>query len=152
MFQLRTGRSPSPTVSQRPGCTVSIPLAFAGEGRSGPCLLSTCWAHQKPGTPTLPVQEGNKDTQALLDTSGIVILLRPDLAGGRRGEPIEVTCVHGDTRTYETFHRVVQNPRGVFTARARIVPHLPIPLLRNCPIFHRLWNPKPGSRSLRDPP
>ena len=73
--------------------------AFADEGRSGPCLLTTCRAHQKPGAPTLPVWEGNKDTQALLDTGSIVTLLRSDLAGGRRGEPIEVACVPGDTRT-----------------------------------------------------
>ena len=45
--------------------------------------------------------------------------------------------MHGDTRTYETCHVVVRTPRGVFTAQAGIVPHLPIPLLigRDCPIF-----------------
>ena len=114
-----------------------MPSAFADEGRSGPYLLTTWLAHQKPGAPTLPVRVGNKD---LLDTGSVVTLLRPDLAGGRRGEPIEVACVHGDTRTYETCRVVVRTPRGVFTARAGIVPLLPVPLLigRDCPIFPRL--------------
>ena len=84
---------------------------------------------------------GNQDTQALLDTGSVVTLLRPDLAWGRRGEPIKVACVHGDTRTYETCNAVVRTPRGMYTARAGIVPHLPVPLLigRDCPIFSRLW-------------
>ena len=42
-----------------------MPLAFADRGRSGPCLLATCWAHQKHGAPTLPVRVGNKDTQGV---------------------------------------------------------------------------------------
>ena len=76
-----------------------MPSAFAEEGRSGLCLLSTCGTRQTPRAPTLPVRVGKKDTRALLDTGSIVTLLRPDLVGGRRGDPIEVTCVHGDTRT-----------------------------------------------------
>ena len=55
---------------------------------------------------------------------------------------MEVACVHGDTRTYESCHVVVRTPYGVFAARAGIVPHLPVPLL----IFNRLWNPERGSR------
>ena len=131
-----------------------MPSAFADGGRSGSCLLATCWAHQKPGAPTLPVWIGNKDTEARLDTGSVVTLLRPDLEGGWRGEPIEVACVHGDTRTYETCHVVVRTPRGVYVTWAGIVPHLPVPLLigRDCPIFHRLWNPVPGSRPLQDQP
>jgi hypothetical protein len=109
--------------------------AYADQGRAEPCLLTTCWAHQKPGVPTLAVRVGNQDTQALLDTGSVVTLLRPDLAGGWRGEHIKVTCVHGDTRTYETCHVVVWTPRGKYTARAGIVPNLPVPLLigRDCP-------------------
>ena len=85
----------------------------------------------------------NKETQAILDTGSVVTLLRPGLAEGREGPPMEVTCVHGDTRTYETCHVVVRTPQGVFTARAGIVPHLPVPLLigRDCPIFCRFWDP-----------
>ena len=51
-----------------------MPSAFADEGRSGPYLLTTWLAHQKPGAPTLPVRVGNKD---LLDTGSVVTLLRP---------------------------------------------------------------------------
>ena len=67
---------------------------------------------------------------------------------------MDVGCVHGDTRTYETCHAVVRTPRGVFTVRAGIVPNLPVPLLigRDCPIFHRLWNPESGPRPRRTPP
>ena len=52
---------------------------------------------------------------------------------------MEVTCVHGDTRTYGTCHVVIQTPQGVFTARAGILQHLPVPLLigRDCPIAHQ---------------
>ncbi|KAK0145660.1 hypothetical protein N1851_015441 [Merluccius polli] len=64
------------------------------------------------------------DTQALLDTGSVVTLLCPKLAGGRQGEPIEVACVHGDTRTYETCHVVVRTPpRDVYgTGRDRAPP------------------------------
>ena len=70
---------------------------------------------------------------------------------------MEVACVHGDTRIYGTCHVVVRTPYGVFTARARIVPQLPVPpdrllIGRDCPIFHRLWNPERGSRAWREPP
>ena len=123
-----------------------MPSAYADQGRLGPSLLTTFLAHQKPGVPTLPVRVGSQETQALVDTGSVVTLLRPDLAGGRRGGPIAVTCVHGDTRTYETCLVVVRTTRGMYTARAGIVPHLPMPLLigRDCPIFYRLWNPEPG--------
>ena len=96
----------------------------------------------------------NRDTQALLDTGSVVTLLRPDLAGGKEGGLMEVACVHGDTRTYESCHVVVRTPYGVFMARAGIVPHLPVPLLigGDCPIFNRLWNPERGPRPRREPP
>ena len=55
----------------------------------------------------------DQDTQALSDTGSVVTLLRPDLADRRAGEPMEVACVHGDTRTYETCHVVVGPPRGL---------------------------------------
>ena len=44
-------------------------------------------------------------------------------------------------------------PYGVFTARAGIVPHLPVPLLigRDYKIFHRLWNPERENRARREP-
>ena len=91
---------------------VSMPSAFAGEGRPGPCLLTTCWAHQEAGAPNLPARVGDKDTQALINTGSVVTLLRPDLAVGTTGEPMEVACVHGDTRTYDTCHVVVRTPEG----------------------------------------
>jgi hypothetical protein len=132
---------------------VSMPSAFADGGQPGPCLLTDCWAHQTSGAPTIPVRVGKKDTEALLDTGSVVTLLRPDLEGGRRGEPIEVACVHGDTRTYDTCHVVVRTPRGVYVTRAGIVPHLPVPMLigRDCPLLTRLLNPGPSSRLRRDP-
>ena len=64
----------------------------------------------------------NRDTQALLDTGSVVTLLHPDLAAGKAGEPMEVACVHGDTRTYPTCHVVVRTPHGVFTIRAGTLP------------------------------
>ena len=133
---------------------VSMPSAYADEGTRRPCMLATCWAQGMSGTPTIPARVMNRDTQALLDTGSVVTLLRPDLAGGKEGGPMEVACVHGDTRTYGTCHVVVRTPYGVFTARAGIVPQLPVPLLigRDCPIFHRLWNPERGSRPRREPP
>ncbi|XP_056453659.1 uncharacterized protein LOC130388261 [Gadus chalcogrammus] len=94
----------------------------------------------------------NQDTQALLDTGSAVTLLRPDLAGGKAGEPMEVACVHGDTRTYPTCHVVVRTTHGVFTIRAGIVPHLPVPVVigRDCPIFRRGWDPVLESRGRRE--
>ena len=96
----------------------------------------------------------NIDTQALVDTGSVVTLLRPDLAGGKAGNPMEVACIHGDTWVYKTCHVVVRMTHGMFTARAGIVPHLPVPLLigRDYPIFHRLWNPDQEARSRREPP
>ncbi len=136
------------------GRDVSMPSTYADEGRRRPCMLATCWAQGAGGTPTIPARVMNRDTQALLDTGSVVTLLCPDLAGGKEGDPMEVACVHGDTRTYETCHVVVRTPYGVFTARAGIVPHLPVPLLigRDCPIFHRLWNPERDTRHRREPP
>ena len=67
----------------------------------GPCLLTTCWGHQEAGAPNLPARVGDQDTQALM-TGSVVTLLWPDLAVGRAGEPMEVACVYGDTRTYAT--------------------------------------------------
>ena len=92
-------------------------------------MLATCWAQGTSGSPTIPAWVMNRDTQALLDTSSVVTLFRPDLAGGKAGEPMEVACVHGDTRTYGSCHVVFRTTFGVFTARAGIVPHLPVPLL-----------------------
>ncbi|CAL8335422.1 unnamed protein product [Boreogadus saida] len=65
---------------------------------------------------------------------------------------MEVACVHGDTRTYPTCHVVVRTTHGVFTIRAGIVPHLPVPLLigRDCPILRRLGDPALESRGRRD--
>ena len=130
-----------------------VPMPPA-EGTSRPCLLATCWAQTTTGTSTIPARVMNQDTQALLDTGSVVTLLRPDLAGGKEGDPMEVACVHRDTRVYGTCHVVVRTPHGEITARAGIVPHLPVPLLigRDCPIFHRLWNPDWRSRPRRDPP
>ena len=82
-----------------------MPSTFAIEGHLGPCLLTTCWAHRASGTPNLPARVGDKDTQALIDTGSVVTLPRHNLAYGRPGEPIEVACVHGDTRSYTTTHR-----------------------------------------------
>ena len=99
------------------------------------------WAHQEAGGPYIPARVGDQNTQALNDTGSVVTLLRPDLAIGRLGEPNEVACIHGDTRTYAMCQVVVRTPRGAFTVRAGIVPNLPVPLLigRDCPIFNRLW-------------
>ncbi|KAK0131574.1 hypothetical protein N1851_033750 [Merluccius polli] len=126
---------------------VLMPSAYVDEGMRRPCMLATCLAQGMTGVPTIPAR-------ALLDTGSVVTLLRPDLAGGKEGDPMEVACVHGDTRTYGTCHVVIRTPYGVFTARAGIVPHLPVPLLigRDCPIFHQLWNPERGPRARREPP
>ena len=82
-----------------------MPSAYADEGTYRPCMLATCWAQGMSGTPTIPARVMNQDTQALLDTGSVVTLLRPDLAGGKEGEPMEVACVHGDT---QTCHMVVR--------------------------------------------
>ena len=130
----------------------TAPSAYADAGTGRPCILATCWAQEASGHPTVPARAMNKETQATVDTGSVVTLLRPDLAGGREGPPMEVTCVHGDTRTYGTCHVVVRTPQGVFTARAGIVPRLPVPLLigRDCPIFRRFWDPARASRGRRD--
>ncbi|XP_030202008.1 uncharacterized protein LOC115534869 [Gadus morhua] len=118
---------------------VTVQSAYADEGMGRPCMLATCWAQEASGCPTVPARVMNKETRAMLDTGSVVTLLRPDLAEGREGSPMEVTCVHRDTRTYGTCHVVIRTPQGVFTARAGIVPHLPVPLLigRDCPIAHQ---------------
>ena len=133
---------------------MSMPSAYAGEGTSRPCLLATCWARGTTGSPTIPARVMNKDTQALMDTGSVVTLLRPDLAGGKEGGPLEVACVHGDTRVYKTCHVLVRTPHGVFTVRAGIVPHHPVPLLigRDFPILQRLWDPAREGRGRREPP
>ena len=60
----------------------------------------TCWVHQKPGAPNLPVWVGGRDTQALLDTGSVVTLLRPDLADGRGGSPwTSPVCMGTPTHT-----------------------------------------------------
>ena len=117
-------------------------------------MLATCWTQGPSGSPTIPARVMNRDTQAVLDTGSVVTLFRPDLAGGREGRPMEVACVHGETQAYETCHVVIRTPRGVFTARVGIVPHLPVPLLigTDCPIFHRLWDPARESRGRRESP
>ena len=133
---------------------VSMPSAYADGDTHRPCMLATCWAQGLAGSPTVPARVMTQDTQALLDTGSAVTLLRPELAGGKGGEPMEVACVHGDTRTYGSCHVVIRTPYGVFTARAGIVPHLPVPLLigRDCPIFRRLWDPERENRVRRGPP
>ena len=136
------------------GRDVSMPSAYADPGADHTCMLATCWTQGTSGSPTIPARVMNQDTQALLDTGSAVTLLRPDLAGGKAGDPMEVACVHGDIRTYPTCHVVVRTTHGVFTIRAGIVPHLPVPVLigRDCPIFHRLWDPTRELRSWRGPP
>ena len=113
---------------------VSMPSAYTDQGAGRTGMLATCWAQGTSESPTIPARVMNRDTQALLDTGSVVTLLRPDLAGGKAGEPMEVACIHEDTRTYETCHVVVWTPHGVFKTREGIVPHLPVPLLigRDC--------------------
>ena len=131
-----------------------MPSAYAAKGRPPPCMLATCWSQGAKGLPTIPVRVMNQDTRALLDTGSVVTLVRPDLAGGKAGAPMDVACVHGDTRTYATCHVVVRTTRGVFTTRAGIVPNLPVPVLigRDCPIFLRLWDPEREGRGRGEPP
>ena len=81
------------------GRDVSMPSAYADPGPDHTCMLATCWAQGTAGCPTIPARVMDRDTQALLDTGSVVTLLRPDLAGGKAGEPMEVACVHGDTQT-----------------------------------------------------
>ena len=76
-----------------------MPSAFADEGLTGPCLLTTCWAHQKPGAPNIPARVGGKDTEALLDTGSVVTLLRPELAEGRGGSPWTLPVYMGDRKS-----------------------------------------------------
>ena len=90
----------------------SMSSAYADEGTHRPCMLATCWAQGMSGSPTIPARVMTQDTQALLDTGSVVTLFHPELAGGRKMEPLEVTCVHGDTRTYGTCHVVVWTPYG----------------------------------------
>uniref|UniRef100_A0A8C5CNI1 Uncharacterized protein n=1 Tax=Gadus morhua TaxID=8049 RepID=A0A8C5CNI1_GADMO len=92
------------------GRDVSMPSAYADPGADHTCMLATCWTQGTSGSPTIPARVMNRETQALLDTGSVVTLLRPDLAGGKAGEPMEVACVHGDTRTYPTCHVVVRTP------------------------------------------
>ena len=91
---------------------VTVPSTYADVGTGRPCMLATCWAKEASGCPTVPARVMSKQTQAIVDTGSMVTLLRPDLAGGREGSPMEVTCVHGDTRTYKTCHVVVQYDHG----------------------------------------
>ncbi|CAL8335965.1 unnamed protein product [Boreogadus saida] len=131
----------------------TAPPADADVGTGRPCMLATCWAQGTSGSPTIPARVMNRDTQGPPGPPAVVVtLLRPDLAGGKAGEPMEVACVHGDTRTYPTCHVVVRTTHGVFTIRAGIVPHLPVPLLigRDCPILRRLGDPALESRGRRD--
>jgi hypothetical protein len=130
-----------------------MPSAYADVGTHRPCMVATCWAQGVVGSPTIPARVMSQDTQALLDTGSVVTLLRPELAGGKGGDPMEVACIHGETRTYGSCHVVIRTPYGVFTAWAGIVPHLPVPLLigRDCPIFHRLWDPERENRVRREP-
>ena len=58
----------------------------------------------------------------------------------------------GCPRTYPTCHVVVRTTHGVFTIRAGIVPHLPVPVVigRDCPTFRRWWDPALESRGRGD--
>ena len=116
---------------------VPMPSACTAPRDRPTCMLATCWTQGDKDSPTVPIKVMHQDTHALLDTGSAVTLVRADLAGGRPGTPMQVSCVHGDTRTYETCHVVVRTPQGVFVARAGIVPTLPVPFLigRDCPIF-----------------
>ena len=131
---------------------VPMPSAGTWPADNPACMLATCWAQGAKDSPTVPIKVMHRDTHALLDTGSAVTLMRADLAGGRPGTPMQVSCVHGDTRTYETCHVVVRTPQGVFVARAGIVPTLPVPFLigRDCPIFARFWSPARGDRGERE--
>ncbi|KAK0140306.1 hypothetical protein N1851_022781 [Merluccius polli] len=104
---------------------VPMPSAGTWPADHPACMLATCWAQGAKDSPTVPIKVMHLDTHALLDTGSAVTLVRADLAGGRPGTPMQVSCVHGDTWTYETCHVVVRTPQGVFVARAGIVPTLP---------------------------
>uniref|UniRef100_A0A8C5BU63 Gypsy retrotransposon integrase-like protein 1 n=1 Tax=Gadus morhua TaxID=8049 RepID=A0A8C5BU63_GADMO len=131
---------------------VPMPSACTAPRDRPTCMLATCWTQGDKDSPTVPIKVMHQDTHALLDTGSAVTLVRADLAGGRPGTPMQVSCVHGDTRTYETCHVVVRTPQGVFVARAGIVPTLPVPFLigRDCPIFTRFWSSMRGNRGGRE--
>ena len=151
MLNLRPVQAYSPILSQRPGCVDAVGLRGRGDR---PTLLA---GHllgagdvRDPDNPSPGHEPGHTGSPLALDTGSVVTLLRPDLAGGMEGGPMEVVCINGDTRIYGTCHVVVRTPY----TRAGIVPQLPVPLLigRDCPIFHRLWNPERGSWARREPP
>ncbi|XP_061097667.1 uncharacterized protein LOC133128296 [Conger conger] len=130
-----------------------------------PChYLTTCWAHKGTAAPRLPVRIGGQDAEALLDSGSAITLVRPTLAGGRRGEDIAVTCIHGDVRSYPTAEVTIITPRGQFTGRVGVVESLPVEVLlgRDCPLFLSYWSeratserpshtPRPRRKGHREP-
>ncbi|XP_061118150.1 uncharacterized protein LOC133141600 [Conger conger] len=111
-----------------------------------PChYLSTCWAHKGTAAPRLPIRVGGQDAEALLDSGSAITLVRPALAGERRGEDIAVTRIHGDVRHYPTTEVTITTLRGRFTGQVGVVENLPVAVLlgRDCPLFLSYWTERP---------
>ncbi|XP_073719441.1 uncharacterized protein [Misgurnus anguillicaudatus] len=132
-----------------PGREELMPTASASESSRLPChFLTTCWAHERAAAPKIPVKIGGHDTEALIDSGSMVTLIRPEYAGPTRGREITVSCIHGDSRNYQTAEVSMVTPRGQFQLQAGVVDHLPVPVLvgRDCQAFSAYWTGQDAER------
>ena len=123
-----------------PKADESMPTASPSEPQGHPCqYVTSCWAHKGSPAHRFPVRVGNKDTEALLDSGSVVTLVRPEYVSSEQGNPITVTCIHGEARTYPTARLEIQSPRGHCWATVGVVEKLPVPVLigRDCPLYAR---------------
>lgn len=108
--------------------------------------ITSCWVHHEPTAPMVPVKVYRLDTEALLDSGSVVMLIATNLLaqGAEHGREMSVSCVHSDTKWYRTVHANIMTPQGSCQMIVGAVPELPVPLLvgQDCPLFAALWKHK----------
>ncbi|KAJ8341888.1 hypothetical protein SKAU_G00341790 [Synaphobranchus kaupii] len=129
------------------------PMPTAGSAPSPfPCgYLTAGWAETCESAPRFPVKIQGRDTEALLDSGSGITLVRPEFVEGPHGDPVVVSCIHGDDKSYPTSLITIHSPKGTVSTRVGVVPGLPVPVLigRDCSLFSKYWGIPQAAKGVR---
>ncbi|KAJ8346383.1 hypothetical protein SKAU_G00277840 [Synaphobranchus kaupii] len=129
------------------------PMLTAGSAPSPfPCgYLTAGWAETCESAPRFPVKIQGRDTEALLDSGSGITLVRPEFVEGPHGDPVVVSCIHGDDKSYPTSLITIHSPKGTVSTRVGVVPGLPVPVLigRDCSLFSKYWGIPQAAKGVR---
>jgi hypothetical protein len=93
--------------------------------------VTSCCAHLETMALIGQVKVDGHDTEPLLDSGSVVMLVAMSLLGQwtERGRKMSVSCVHSDTKRYPTIQASIVTSQGSCRMMVGAIPELPVPLL-----------------------